>query len=105
MERNLALAYTEGKRRRDERDASVQELLDKLNPDNDPLLNRRKKRAMTVHGNTAQVKHSRRQAVQLTDRLYSPCKRGVQTIAECSILCTRHFQTVAFIPVRFCLEF
>ncbi|XP_071809088.1 uncharacterized protein [Asterias amurensis] len=55
LELNLALAYTEGKTRRDDREAEIQNLLDKLNPDNDPLLYRRKKRAMTVDGNTAQI--------------------------------------------------
>ena len=55
METNLATAYSVGKARRDERAASVQALLEKLNPDNDPLLNWRKKRAVTINGNTAQV--------------------------------------------------
>ncbi|XP_022105691.1 uncharacterized protein LOC110987339 isoform X2 [Acanthaster planci] len=55
METSLAAAYSEGKALKDARATVVQDLLEQLNPDNDPLLNVRRKRAVTVDGNTAQV--------------------------------------------------
>ncbi|XP_038050857.1 uncharacterized protein LOC119724005 isoform X1 [Patiria miniata] len=55
METSIARAYSEGKARKDERATAVQDLLEKLNPDNDPLLSVRRKRAVTIDGNTAQV--------------------------------------------------
>ncbi len=55
MEGNLVRAYTAGKAERDQRDQEVKDLLDNLNPDNDPLMNKRRRRAVTIDDITAQV--------------------------------------------------
>lgn len=54
MERNLARVYINGRSESDQRQMEVEKLLAALNPDNDPYL-RRRRRAVTVDGVTAQV--------------------------------------------------
>ena len=56
MEENLVRAYLAGKAEQDQRNQEIQTLLDDLNPDDDPLMNKRKRRAVTIDDITAQVR-------------------------------------------------
>ncbi|XP_072032837.1 uncharacterized protein [Amphiura filiformis] len=67
MEGNLARAYTAGKAKQDQRDQEIRDLLDNLNPDNDSLMNRRRRRAVTVDDVTAQVIDISRTVTNLPD--------------------------------------